>query len=548
MNLKKSLLLPAALFLALAVQSASASSQIQQVQPLGGGPFQMPAGDHVAPDAVSAVRGVEIRTRIPMGEKALLEQKAIAESGRATYRGDAPVQFSLPSDDEASLDPLDATSQVAATVEDDLFPSTQCNTNIATGLAPSDIHGAAGPAVLAVVTNVDIGIYNKTTCAMVSRVPLKTMFTGFTDITNQTLFDPRVIYDRTSSRFFVTVESKDNRSGNTDQYQYFAVSTTSGATAWHRYRFTLSKAPSTLFCKRAQTSFWDYPNVGKSNNRWFITANDFPTSGSATGAIMVIDKAPTLTGGAVTARCWNNLAFNIAPPIVLDSTVNQSVFLAPRSGQILRANHSATGAIGADTLVGTTPYTIPAWSAPPDAVQPNGQKLDSLDGRFQSASIQSRDRIWNVHAIASGTAPVVRIYRLQRSASTLLNTMTFINGHLFNPSFTTNSGVDGSPAYLNTSRTIPTCTSAPCLASIVTYSGPNQTTTGWLGSIAASSTTQFTGCNTQSRGSCRWGDYSSVQVDPVQAGMAWNFNQLINGTSQFNWFTRAVKEIYNLQN
>jgi hypothetical protein len=90
---------------------------------------------------------------------------------------------------------------------------------------------------------------------------------------------------------------------------------------------------------------------------------------------------------------------------------------------------------------------------------------------------------------------------------------------------------------------------------MMTYSGPNTSnTTGWLGYLAASSTNQFatdgfgTPCNNVLlRGSCRWGDYSSITVDPNEAGSAWGFNQLINGTTQFDWFTRGRKEVYNLQ-
>jgi len=266
-----------------------------------------------------------------------------------------------------------------------LYASATCNTNVATGFAPSDIHGAAGTTRLVVVTNVNIGVFNRTGCTTVSNVGLKTLFGAFGIPASQTLFDPRVLYDRSVGRFFVTVESSD--SSNTDQYQYFAVSKDSTATAWWIYRFQLSKGAA-FFCKKAANSFWDYPQSGKSSKRWFITANDFPLSGSATGAVLVIDKAPTLTGAATSGVCFNNRAFNTAAPIVLD-TSTQSVFLASNTATITRYNHTAGATIGADTLVLATAYDIANWTIPPDAVQPNGQKLDSLDGRFQSASLQS---------------------------------------------------------------------------------------------------------------------------------------------------------------
>jgi hypothetical protein len=50
------------------------------------------------------------------------------------------------------------------------------------------------------------------------------MFAAFSPPPTQILFDPRVLYDVPSGRFLVTAESKD--SGNSDQFQYFAVSRT----------------------------------------------------------------------------------------------------------------------------------------------------------------------------------------------------------------------------------------------------------------------------------------------------------------------------------
>lgn len=430
--------------------------------------------------------------------------------------------------------------------------ATGCATNVATGFAPPDIHGAAGPAVLVVVTNVEIGVYNKSTCAIISRVSLKELFGSFHDIGTQVLVQPRVLYDREAGRFLVTAASWDSRR-RTDQFQYLAVSTTSGATAWHRYRFTLSFGFTVSFCKGAYNTVWDFPSVGKSRNRWFITANDFSTPATATGAVLVIDKAPTLRGVSPYAKCFRNVAYNIAPPIVLDGQTSQSVFLAPRPNSILRYDHAAGATVGADTLKVAAASPITPWGVPPDAVQPNGQRLDSLDGRFQGASIQSRDRIWNVHTVASGGAPAIRWYRLKRSSPTTLSTHTFTSGHLFNPSFTTGSGIDGAPAFITASRTIPTCWANECRAAMLIYSGPNSTSRGWLGSIASTSTNNFTtvdgavSCNASPLGACSWGNYSAITIDPNEAGSAWGFNQLINGITQSDWFTRGHRAVYNLQ-
>jgi hypothetical protein len=522
-----------AMLLSVAVMApAYAGTSILTAQ--RGGGYAMPVGASSVAANVSPSGKREILTRIPIGERSLVDLKSQSEA----------LGF-----ESAESEAIEVPVKGGPAAPEPLYASALCNTNVAAGFAPSDIHGAVGPSRLVVVTNVNIGVYNKIGCTTVSNVGLKTLFGAFGIPASQTLFDPRVLYDRSVGRFFVTAESSDGT--NTDQYQYFAVSKDSTATAWWIYRFQLSKGTA-FSCKKAANSFWDYPMSGKSSKRWFITANDFPKSGSATGAVLAINKTPTLTGAATSFKCFNNLAFNIAAPIVLDSST-QSVFLAPRSASVLRYNHTAGATIGADTLAAAASYAIASWTTPPNAVQPNGQKLDSLDGRFQSASLQSRDRIWNIHAVNFGGRPLIRWYRLQKSASSVLSTVTFqstTTSHLFNPSFVTNSGLDGSPAFITASRTepSPTCTAISCRAAMITFSGPNNSGGDWTQSLAGTSTSQFTGCNsTTSRGSCRWGDYSSITVDPNDAGRAWGFNQLINGTTQFKWFTRAAEEIYNLQ-
>lgn len=517
-----------AVLLLTGVGIASAYAEVESQAAQNGGSFSMPQG--VIPNSEPVQAGIEIRVRIPDGEANLA---ALKKQSEALTSGASTEQVTKPKIPAGYTDALN-------TVRKPLYANSVCNVNVATGYAPSDIHGAVGPSRLVVTTNVDIGVYNKSGCAIVSRVPLKTLFAAFTDISGQTLFDPRTLYDYSAGRFFVTAES--STAGNTDQYQYFAVSKDSTASSWWVYRFQLSKGTA-FFCKKAYNSFWDYPNTGKSAKRWFITANDFPAAGGTYGAILAIDKTPTLTGAGTTAKCFNTLAYNTAPPIVLD-TSTQSVFLYPRTTVVGRYNYTEAATIGSDTLASATSYDIPDWTAPPNAKQPNGQYLDSIDGRFQSASIQSRDRIWNIHTVNNGGRPSIRWYRFIKSSTaySYQTLYTSSTDNMFNPSFVTGSGIDGAPAFITASRTIPTCTSTYCNAAMLTFSAPNTGGT-WYYSVPGYSSFQYTSCGT----ACRWGDYSSINVDPYDAGRAWGFNQLITGTSQWSWSTRGAEEIYNVQ-
>jgi hypothetical protein len=431
-------------------------------------------------------------------------------------------------------------------------------TNAATGFAPSDIHGAAGATNLVVVTNSDISVRNKTTCALISGVSLKTFFNNFVIPSSETLFDPRVLYDRLHGRCLVSVDSRN--STNTDQFLYIAASTTNSCTTWRRIRFVLSRvSPSALFCKALSSDFYDYPSSGYMGTRMVVTANEFPATTAGRGTIMSIDLTALLGVARVTASCFRTgLPTNIAPAIVSSAAVTQMFLLSPGSGgggsiSRRRLNVSASGP-GSDTLSTLASISVAGWTAPPDATQPNGQNLDTLDGRFQSATKQIGSSLWNVHAINVGGFSRFRLYKFSTSGNSPLFTFTPTTttcqnvDDLFNPSVDTNSTVVGTLAFVTASRTCQSQAATGRAAHLI-FRGNNSSSAGWVFTTVETSATNFAtengvACNTASppnkpRNSCRWGDYSATQIDPSNTGRAWGFNQLVTGTTSFNWNTRA---------
>lgn len=431
--------------------------------------------------------------------------------------------------------------------------TTNCATNAPNGLTPPDIHGAVGPTNLVVVTNTAVGVFSKSNCTQVSFTAFSTFFSPSGVPAGTTLFDPRVLYDQSSGRFFVTVESQN--SGNSDQYQYFAVSQNNTGTTWWLYRITLSEGAN-FFCKRAAATFWDYPNIGSMNSRWFIAGSDFPGGSITTlrGAVISLDKTPSLSGQSVNLACFNNItASHIAPPIVQDSAGTGYLLSPVFAGNSVRRFALTPSGSGpaSDSLVETSAISVPAWAIAPSALQPNGQGLDSLDGRFQSSSIQSGTSLWNVHTIAQGSFARLRLYQFSTTGTSPLMTFTPTtvggnNDHLFNPSV----AVNATTAFVTASRTIPS-DSTNGNAAMLVFSGPNSSASGWGFDLVATSTAQMsivgtgaepnTLCNNSQRGDCRWGDYSSTQIDPSNSTMAWGFNELVTGTTSFDWATRGAQ-------
>ena len=410
-----------------------------------------------------------------------------------------------------------------------------CVGNAATGFAPSDSHGAVGLNNYVEVTNVDLGIYPKTgSCSPNSFVSLKAFF-GITD-PNTTAFDPRAIYDFRNNRYVVTTETR--KTSSTDQFQYFAVSQTGDPLgAWNVYRIPISEG-SYRFCKKALTDFWDYPNLGYNSNQWFITANNFPTSGASYGVIMTIDKAPTLTGSVPVLRCYGTssstraqVQFNVAPPLDR-STATTAYFLATDSGagsQLRKYTlNTLTGA-----MTYNTPIAIPAWTAPPGAPQPTTTLLlDTLDGRIQSNTVQIGNRVYAIHALNVGGRSAIRLYRVNAGTNTAEVRFTYVLTGLaaWGPSFaiaSTGSTTSGFFAF-NYSGSAQN----PAAALVASR---NDGVGGFPGFTYQTGVPMTNSCQNGTR--CRWGDYSATSLDPANLNSAFGVAQFMTGNSQFNWST-----------
>jgi hypothetical protein len=538
-------LVGSALGLALIGLTNSTSVQAQNpTQTIGPGvPFDMPRGVTSEPRPPR----VAPRPRIPIGEE-VLEQ----------------IKRRPPTDRSGSP----ATPQQRAPTPQAISPQAiteNCGTNPSFGGGPPDTHGAVGLTTLVVVTNSDIGVLSKTDCTPLSLVSLAAFFgAAFAIPATQSLFDPRVIYDPTIARFLVTAESRD-LPGNTDQFQYYAVSRDADGMAWFLYRIALSQGAS-FFCKPSAAHFWDFPQAGSSNGanpRWHITADVFNPGGGpfSNAALLSIDKTTSLFGGPMVVNCVSQaLPGNSAATLVEDAN-NTVYLLSPGSGMgnaIRRFAFTPGANPPLDTIVETAPINIPAWLAARNAPQPNGVRVDTLDGRFSSATIQRGTNLWNVHAIANGATSAARAYRLSTTGTTALGIATLFTSatdFVFMPSIATNSVT----AFVTASRTDPGAGAPAGNAAVVIFNGSNTLNFPFAFDVVGTSPTQFQVIPNpppQPGGSCldfqnpigvpvcRWGDYSSTQIDPGNSGVAWGFNELVNGPDEFapfpdGWTTRA---------
>lgn len=193
---------------------------------------------------------------------------------------------------------------------------------------PPDTHGAVGHTQYVQIVNSRVRVYSKTpqpgtsTPTRLRDQSLASFFQYF----NTTIFDPRVVYDSVAQRWIITAEAMPFSA--TVQWHFIAVSSTNNATGTFGF-----KRINVNFL--GNNYFWDYPQLGLSENAIIITANIFtaptPNATFLYSNVISISK-PKLYTGVLSYRLFSGLAApSIAPPIVVGSNPNTYLISAAPS-------------------------------------------------------------------------------------------------------------------------------------------------------------------------------------------------------------------------
>lgn len=422
------------------------------------------------------------------------------------------------------------------------FSFNGVNQTVACNCIPPDPHGAVGKTHFVQVTNSHVDIYTTTVPpALVKSVKLNSFFgEPILPQSGNFLFDPRVVYDPIWNRWIIIATRRATSATDTVHKFRLAVSKTSNpAGSYHSYNVNFGGAPF------QDGDFWDYPQLGFDQDAVFITGNIFTGSDVfRTTAMMPIAKARLYNGLAFSAPIFTTgLVPTLAPPIVQDDNAD-AYFVAANNGTTLHLYRGTNLSNPAEaTLVLQANVPVPAYTAPPDAVQPGtAVLLDTLDRRFVNASSQVGDSLWNVHSVDVGGFSTPRFYQIDTEgagANTIKQQGDFsasATSHDWNASIAANASDE---AFVNWSSTDPSAgTNAQ-----VRFSGRQLIDV--LGVIPAGaalfqSTTFYLGFNNSPV--ARWGDYSAVSLQPNANGTceanrrAWIVNQKNNGST--TWGTR----------
>lgn len=441
---------------------------------------------------------------------------------------------------------------------------------------PPDPNGAVGPSDYVEAVNGGIEVFNKSGGVVQAARLLNTLWTGYTGTnpgngcaTNND-GDPIVRYDRLADRWLITQFSLPHLSTNGGpSFQCVAVSKTGDPTgAYWLYDF------------RYPYSINDYGKVGVWPDAYYATYNMFDATTGYKGAdICAWDRAAMLNGQAATQQCFflpypssqpacpapqNFVAYSILPASADGS-------LPPPTGSpgyLMQFDYSQCGPIynqldlwklnvdwttpGNSTLTGPTALTVndftPAcYSAGPYCIPQPGSTtgIDALDDRLMDRLVYRNygtyQSLFADHTVTAGAGAGIRWYEI-RSPDT---TPSVYQQGTYAPS-------DSNWRWMGSIAADQAGDVALGYSLSDSSGGVAHPAMGWtgrlgtdasLGSMTQGETILQTGLgnapdDSGGVGQARWGDYTSMTVDPSDDCTFWYVNEVEPAAApQFSWDT-----------
>src|SRR6266849_6193958 len=405
----------------------------------------------------------------------------------------------------------------------------------ADGVAPPDTNGSVGATQFVQIVNVEYAVYEKTSSALLlGPTPIHIIWSGFNgDCATGDGSDPVVLYDKAAQRWVVgQMNVKLNA-------YCMAVSTTSDATqSYYRYEFSFGgNAP-------------DYPKLAVWPDAYYWTANTFSSASAFLGANpCAFDRATMLSGGPATAICMQqNLSVDSLLPADLDGTTppptgepNFYLQMVTPSNLNLFKFHVDFTTPSNSTFTGPTAIPVAPFSEACGGgtciPQPGTtQQLDSLGDRlmFRLAyrNFGDHESLVVNHSVMAGSSVGVRWSEIhkQNVTPTVFQQGTFSpdSQYRWMGSIAMDQSGDIAVGYsASSSSNFPA----------VRYTG--RVPSDPAGTMESeNSIIEGTGSQTTGSAGSRWGDYSSMSVDPADDCTFWYTNEYLTTNGTFNWNTR----------
>jgi hypothetical protein len=349
--------------------------------------------------------------------------------------------------------------------------------------------------------------------------------------------DPIVQYDQLADRWVLTQFAVSG----TPYTQCVAVSTGPDPTgSYYRYAFSYDR------------SFNDYPKMGVWPDGYYISYNMFRNGRSFTGnTVCALERDKMLIGAAARQLCVNTTSTHSMEPADLEGTAlppagTPNLLLSISTSSVLFWRFAVNWSAGTGTLTGPTTLSgVAAFSRACGGgvciPQPGtSQQLDSLADRLMYRlsyrNLGTREALVINHSVTSGTGVGIRWYELSNASGQTMASATPVVRQQGTYAPTNDFRWMGSAAIdktggiavgynvSNASNIVPSLRYA--------YRGPGDV----LGTLG-NETSILVGSGIQTATLSRWGDYSTISVDPVDGCTMVFTTEFLPANGNFNWTT-----------
>jgi hypothetical protein len=436
-----------------------------------------------------------------------------------------------------------------------------------TAVAPSDSTGAIGTTRYIELINAIAAVYKRTSNTPTASAALLQLTGCASSTCSDNVFDPQVIWDPGTKRFFYAADDVVSSSQN---FLAFGFSTTATPTlsnaSWCRYNLGFG------------ATFPDYPKLGDTKDFVLVGTNDFSGSSFTASTIAWVTKPPSgtscpaastfMAGISGTLKNANgSQAFTPVPGNQVDTSSTGYAVARPASipsggatfltvFKVTKASTGAANIPATGTSVPVSAYSVPA-SAPQKGTS---DTLDTLDTRNTQAVLATDPAhggvtaLWTQHAVFGGAGSQVRWYEINPATQTLIQhgTISSSSAFIFDGAVSPDRRVNGSAKSFGGDMVIDVVqSSASTLPAIEVASKIGSGAISPLTTIATSAAADTGFDCIQNGGLCRWGDYAGASPDPAApttatVGQVWGSSMLGapgGNSSSSGWTTRnfAIK-------
>jgi hypothetical protein len=400
--------------------------------------------------------------------------------------------------------------------------------------APPDTNGTVGATQYVQWVNTSFAIFNKSSGALIAGPTAgNTLWSGFGGgcQTNND-GDPVVLYDKAAQRWVFSQFSVST----TPYLQCIAVSTTSDATGtYNRYSFQYG-------------NFDDYPKMAVWSDGYYETFNMFNGNTFVGADACAYNRSAMLAGSAATQVCFqqgssvggllpSDIDGTTAPPA---GSPNYMVYFGTNNLNLFKFHVDFTTPANS-TFTGPTVIPVAAFSPlcgggtcvpQPGTTQQLDSLADRLMYRLAYRNFGTHESLVVNHSVTAGSGGGVRWYEIQNPSGTptVAQQSTFApdSNYRWMGSIAMDQAGDMAVGYSVASSSLnPT----------IRYTG--RVPSDPSGTMEAE-VNVVTGTGSQTTSLSRWGDYSAMQVDPVDDCTFWYTQEYIKTNGTFNWNTRIA--------